>query len=149
MDFFLSSRPMIFPPPTWPRSHILVTFSCRCMFLSCIPKFLRSVTSTTFFFLRPKERTQVFLIPERDASVKRSDAVLENANLSSSCFIVVRYSGTAHRCICCPPASQKSRRWRPSIFHKHVFQGFARLSPVYIQSTLWDCPLPSDSEVLI
>ena len=85
-------------------------------------------------FLRPGP--QVFLLPEKTASVKRLDAVLGNVNLPNWCFIVVRHGGDAHRCVYCLLPPRRIATDLHPLFHKHVFQGLAGWNPVYIQSTL-------------
>ena len=57
-----------------------------------------------------RARPQVFLVPEKAASVKRPDAVLGNVNLPSWCFTVVRHGGHAHRGVYCLLPPQKIRR---------------------------------------
>ena len=81
-------------------------------------------------------RPQVFLIPEKAASVKRLDAVLGNVNPPSWCFIVVRHGGNAHRgAFCLLPLRRVAADIYP-LFHIHVFQCLASWDPVHILSTL-------------
>ena len=78
-------------------------FSCSrwCIFLSCISVSIPSVTRATLYVPSARARPQVFLLPEKAASVKRLDAVLGKVNLPNWCFIVVRHGGNAHRGVYC------------------------------------------------
>ena len=83
-----------------------------------------------------KARLQVFLMPEKAASVKRLDAVLGQVYLHSWCFIVVRHGGQARRGVYCPLPLRRVAADLYPLFHKPFFQGLTDWDLLYKQFTL-------------